>query len=182
MSRYDATMATPGKLKKAEIKAEALALLSMGHTYHETGKALGVSPAALTHLKQKSLAKEIIEHIQTRYILRAAKLVVNNQLYKIKRANKILRDPVRYPSNKLGEYKTLLELADKAEYRLAQVIGISTSHAPSYVFNMLFAGDKTTEDTQELESVQSWLAYKRDQDVQEAEFSEVDATTDEEAT
>jgi predicted transcriptional regulator len=160
-----------GKLVDPSVKAQALAMLSMGHTQSEAADSIGMSQQSVSLLAKQKTAKAIIEHIQVRYVLKAAKLAINNQLHKIKRANKILRDPETYPSKDLDQYKTILELADKAEYRVAQMIGITPAHTASYIFNTLIQAG-TDSNAKELPYLGEYYRWKQEQDIQDAEIEE----------
>ena len=153
-------------------------MLSMGETQQAVSESVGVAPSSISAFRRQALAKQIIERLQVDYILRAAKLCVNNQIHKMRRANQILRDYKRYPNEVLEKYKTILDLADKAEYRLGQITGTSPTRANNYVLNMLFADGRAQTDRQELEYLKDFLAWKRDKDIQEAEVIDAEATSE----
>lgn len=172
-------------LNKPEIIGKAVSLLATGETQQSVANSVGVSTASINALAAKhreainQLALQIIQDSiapirqNHRDILQLSHLLLNISLGKTP-INKAAQTMASLAMLNL-EPKDILTLADKKEHRALQIMGITPSHAPSVVINQLFQASRSQGDSwRDLQEYGEFLAYKRDQDVQEAEITEHD--------
>ena len=147
-----------------ETTARAMALLAVNSNQVEVADKLNIHQTTVSKLARRE--KIAIQALTLAFITKSRKLVLDNHILKLSMANKALRKGPKA----VRENKDIIALADKAEYRALQVMGIVPSHTPSVVINQLFAGSQAQADSEELGIVRALLASKRDEDIQDGEI------------
>lgn len=175
------------KLTKPHHIAKGIALRAQGNSYRAMGDELSVDKntakdfcarhrEAINSLALK-LISDSIDPIRQNH---RDCLALAHEIYQILR-NKRKPQQIANVMEQLRamglDPKDILTLADKKEHRMLQIMGITPAHTPSTVVNMLFAGKDSQDSYEELASVKGYLEYKRNQDVEEAEFEEIDTTS-----
>jgi len=117
----------------------ALPLLIEGRPQREIAEKTGMCQSTVSAIKNKDGIRELIEQAQQKIIDKGLDQVINNQLRKIALGKTILskkhsEDNIITHEIPTIEDKTLLELADKAENRLMQSVGLAPSYSQSNAF------------------------------------------------
>ena len=107
-----------------------------GGTVREIAAAVGCDKGTVSKVLNSGDIKSIIEQAQKKLIDDSLETVVANQIRKIELGRQILSKESGDKHNAIGSVKDkdLLELADKAETRIMQSIGIAPAHTQSQVF------------------------------------------------
>jgi len=130
---------------------ETLPLLIEGKPQIEIAQTVGICQQRVSQIANKENIREIVEKAQQQLINQSLNTAIANQSRKIELANIILsgkkkkRDPkdthnIGLPVHQIPTVKDsdILELAEKAEQRIMQSVGIAPSHAQSLVFTQIF--------------------------------------------
>jgi len=164
-----------GQLQTAKTKA----LLATGMTQGQVGKEVGLPRQRVNQLAQQY--RKEIDQLALQLISESIPLIKDNHLNTLKIARQILNAKTAKQAqgalNRLAiigvDAKDILTLADKKEYRALQIMGITPSHTPSMVVNMLFQSDAGVK-SQELAEYREFLRWKVGQDVaNEAQDAEI---------
>ena len=133
------------KLSGNEIKA--LPLLIEGKPQKEIAQAMGICQQRVSQIANKDNIRDLVEKAQEELINNSLQTAISNQSRKIELAQTILsgKKKKRNPHETYNEEKPvhqlptildkdILELAEKAEQRIMQAVGIAHSHSRSSVF------------------------------------------------
>lgn len=115
---------------------QAAAMRLEGQTYRAIGKALQVDPMTAYRNTNKDEINHKIKKAQSNIINSHLATTVKNQGLKIALGHKLLKQAAK-GEELPKESKTILELADKAESRVLESIGIAGSHTSIQVNNIL---------------------------------------------
>jgi hypothetical protein len=117
-----------------------------GGTMAQIAADVGVCKSTVHYTLNSSEIKSLIEQAQKKLIDDSLQTVVSNQIRKIELAKQILTGKDKDGKSKGKDShaiatvkdKDILELADKAETRIMQSVGIAPSHTTATVFQQIF--------------------------------------------
>ena len=134
-------MATPlikDNPARTERDGTILAERMAGKTYSDISQSTGVPKTTISRVLNSAEIKARIEAAQQELIDGSLATVISNQLRKIELSRQILTGDNQDNTIPTVKDKDILELADKAETRIMQSVGIAPSHTTATVFQQIF--------------------------------------------
>lgn len=177
----------PHKVKPAKVIPGLVA----GRTQVQVAKELGISQPSVSMLAKK--VKQQIKDAQLRLINAGIDQAIEGQLAKMQAGKDVLSNKATTKEIEGKEVEVIpevipgvnnavtLQLGDKVEARLMQMVGILPSHAPSVVLNQLFLGSQSNMvlDAGVQEALEGFAGHLIGSDPDDTSDSEVIDVTDE---
>ena len=165
--------------------------LAAGHTQVAIARDMGISQPAVSKLAKQ--VKQQIKNAQLRLINQGIDKAIESQLAKIQAGKEVLNNKAVTKEIDGKEVEVIpevipgvnnavtLQLGDKVEARLMQMVGILPSHAPSVVLNQLFLGSQSNMvlDAGVQEALEGFAGHLVGSDPDDSSNSEVIDVTDE---
>lgn len=109
-----------------------------GGTVRAIAADMGIDKGTVSKVLRSDDIRAMIESAQSKLINDSLSTVVSNQLRKIELSRQILTGDNQDNAIPTVKDKDILELADKAETRIMQSVGIAPSHTTATVFQQIF--------------------------------------------